>query len=170
MLVVSFLLAFAAFVSLVLGLLLTPVPIWGAVFSFGAPMLALSGIVIAGMKMSEATKRAQPSGVALASVIMNVLAFLPALVVAMMCGVCNACVSSQGGMNQVQFGPMFQQQGPQRLPPINTDAGPAPPPFPNVPTPAPTTRDAGANNPNPVPAPTQPDLPPPPIAPGPKSK
>lgn len=165
MLIVSFLLAFAAFVSLVLGLLLTPVPIWGAVFSFGAPMLALSGIVIAGMKMSEATKRAQPSGVALTSVILNVLAFLPALVVAMTCGVCNACVSSQGGMNQVQFGPMLQQQG-QR--PIAADAGPPPPPFPNDPTPTRTTGDAGANNP--APTPVQPDLPPPPIAPGPKSK
>lgn len=152
---VSVLLAFVAFVSLGLGLVFTPVPIWGAVFSFGAPVVALVGIVVSGLAMSAAQKRGQPSGFALAGVIMNVLAFLPALVVALTCGVCNALVTTQGGGQR-----HMQLMAPPQTQPVN-DPTTAPPPFPDDPTPAlpPTsTVDAGSA------------LPPPPIAPGPRGR
>jgi len=150
MALLAVLLAFVAFVGLGLGLVFTLMPVWGLVFSFGAPVVALLGIVLGGLAMSAANKRGESSGFALASVIMNVLAFLPALVVAMTCGLCNACVTQQGGS-----GPQLRMMLPPQTQ-IIVDAGtPAPPPFPMP--------DAGAQ---PTAAPV-PDMPPPPMAPGP---
>lgn len=165
MVIGAVLLSFVAFVCMGLGLLLTVVPIWGAVFAFGAPTLALVGIVLGGLAMSDASRRGQPTGFPLTAVIMNVLAFLPALVVALTCGVCNAFVSAGG----------LQQQNVQWVMPSNlqpapsaADAGAPPPPF--VERDAATsdraaTRDGGVA-PSPAPSPA-PALPPPPLAPGP---
>lgn len=178
MAVVSVLLSFVAFASMGLGLLLTPVPIWGSVFAFLAPALALTGIVLGGLAMSAANKAGRPSGFALAGVIMNVLAFMPAVVVALTCGLCNAVVSTQG--NQPPFRMMFP---PQLQQPGVTDAGVAPPPFPTDITPpttpaardggpdapstnAPSTNAPSTNAPSTTAAPSN-GLPPPPIAPGP---
>lgn len=179
MVIGAVLLSFVAFVCMGLGLLLTVVPVWGAVFSFGAPALAMIGMILGGRAMSEANKAGQPSGFALASVIMNALAFLPAVVVAMTCGVCNACVSAgglqQGSTQQIQW--MLPQQG---LQPSFRDAGAPPPPLRDEPEPTPSTPDDPASPDSPdseradtqgtaapkAPQP-QPALPPPPLAPGP---
>lgn len=160
--VASVLLSFVAFASMGLGLLLTPVPVWGAVFSFGAPTLALIGIVLGGLAMSAANKAGRPSGFALAGVIMNVLAFMPAVLVALTCGVCNAVVSTQGSTQGFQM-----VLPPQMQPPGFADAGSAPPPFADD-TPQAETPDAGPAAPSTSP-PVEPSngLPPPPIAPGP---
>lgn len=163
MVIGAVLLSFVAFACMGLGLLLTVVPIWGAVFAFGAPALALVGVVLGGLAMSDASKRGQPTGFPLTAVIMNVMAFLPALVVALTCGVCNAFVSA-GGLQQqnVQWViPPHMQPAP-----LAADAGAAPPPF--VERDAATsdgvaTRDGGVA-PSVAPAPA---LPPPPLAPGP---
>lgn len=159
MAVVSVLLAFVAFVGTAFGLVFTLMPIWGSVFSFGAPVLALIGIVVGGLAMSAANKRGQSSGFALSAVVMNVLAFLPALVVAMTCGLCNACVTTQGGPQRH----MRMLRSPS-LPPV-ADAGTVapPPPFPVGALPN-ASRDAGSGSP---PPPIVPDMPPPPMAPGP---
>jgi len=179
MVIGAVLLSFVAFVCMGVGLLLTVVPIWGAVFSFGAPALAMVGMILGGRAMSEANRAGQPSGFALASVIMNALAFLPAVVVAMTCGVCNACVSAgglqPGSTQQIQW--MLPQQG---LQPRFRDAGAPPPPFTDEPEPSPSTPDAPPpqDSPDlertdtPEPAapklpPTRPALPPPPLEPGP---
>ena len=143
-----------------LGVILITVPIWGAVFAFGAPALALTGVVLGGLAMSDANKRKQPTGFALASVIMNVLAFLPASFVALTCGVCNALVSS-GGLQPTHV----QWVNPQNPGLFVADAGAPPPPFTE---PAPMPKDAGAadaGKPSAAPAPT--DLPPPPLPAGP---
>lgn len=165
MVIGAVLLSFVAFVCMGLGLLLTVVPIWGAVFAFGAPTLALVGIVLGGLAMSDASKRGQPTGFPLTAVIMNVMAFLPALVVALTCGVCNALVSS-GGLQQQQVQWVLPSNlQPQRV----SDAGTAPPPFgerdaATAPQPAPDApRDAAIL----LPAEPSPALPPPPLAPGP---
>jgi hypothetical protein len=145
---VSVLLAFTAFLGLAFGLAFTLVPIWGLVFSFAAPVVALLGIVLGGLEMSAANKRGQSSGFALAGVIMNVLAFLPALVIAMTCGVCNACVTTQGGQQQH----LRMLMPPQAQPVINPVS--APPPF-QIDAAIKLAPDAGSG------------LPPPPMAPGP---
>lgn len=165
MVIAAVLLSFVAFVCMGVGLLLTVVPIWGAVFSFGAPALALLGIVLGGLAMSAASKQSQPTGFALASVIMNVMAFLPAVVVAMTCGVCNAFVSS-GGMQQQQI----QWVMPPNMQPSTpvTDGGNAPPPFAtdaSAPSNTPAVQDASLQDPQPKAPPSA--LPPPPLAPGP---
>lgn len=179
MVIGAVLLSFVAFVCMGVGLLLTVVPIWGAVFSFGAPALAMIGMIMGGRAMSEANKAGQPSGFALASVIMNALAFLPAMVVAMTCGVCNACVSAgglqQGSTQQIQW--MLPQQG---LRPHFRDAGAPPPPFRDEPEPSPSPPDAAEPHDSPATKPADPPepaapnrpaprstLPPPPLAPGP---
>lgn len=179
MVIGAVLLSFVAFVCMGAGLLLTVVPIWGAVFSFGAPALAMVGMILGGRAMSEANKAGQPSGFALASVIMNALAFLPAVVVAMTCGVCNACVSAgglqPGSTQQIQW--MLPQQG---LQPRFRDAGAPPPPFRDEPDPGPSTPDEAAPQDSPDTKPTdtpepaeakrptpRSTLPPPPLAPGP---
>lgn len=84
-----------------LGVLFTPLPVVGAVFAFGAPMLATAGIVTGGIALSRArSARASASGAPysgaapLTGVIISSVALLPALLTALTCGVCNALFST----------------------------------------------------------------------------
>jgi len=90
----SILLSVVAVLCTVLGFLTTPVPVLGAVLSFGAAALALGGIMLAGKAMSRAKREERPSDTARIAVVLNVLALVPALLVALTCGVCNALVST----------------------------------------------------------------------------
>lgn len=132
-----------------LGFVFTPVPIAGTVFAFGAPVLAILGMVLGGLAMSRSKRQGSRSDSAQAGVILCAMAFLPALGVALTCGVCNAAVSSGGvsGTRQVNFnmgGPMAMDGGMPR------PDGPPPPPF--------GQPDAG---PNPTPGAPSPGTPPP---------
>jgi len=140
-----------------LGVLFTPVPLMGAAFSFGAPALAIAGIVVGGIAMSRAKRsvalaapqglpNAGPSapaqapnpgssGVALTGVIVSALALLPALLTALTCGVCNAVFST--GQFQTQRNFQFNLQ--RGFPPV-PDAGPTRP----EPRQSGRGRDAGA--------------------------
>ena len=166
-------LAIASFVCIALGVLFTPVPGLGALFSFGAPALALAGIILGGRAVSQ-SKAAAPavaaggpvpapgetSGLALAAVIVSALAFVPAVITALTCGACNALCAAgevttrhniQTGIDpfDVLLGPGVR--GPDLVEPDAGAVGSA------------TSADAGVEA-----APgSQPVLPPPPLAPGP---
>ncbi|HEX4353074.1 MAG TPA: hypothetical protein VHZ95_09175, partial [Polyangiales bacterium] len=94
MALVSILLAVVAFVCTLIGFLTTPIPVLGLVFSFGAAAIALGGIMLGGRAISAAKALAAPQDAARIAVVLNVVAFIPALLVALTCGVCNALFSS----------------------------------------------------------------------------
>jgi hypothetical protein len=166
--VVSFGCAAVGFVATI-----TIIPHLGAAFSFGAPVLALIGVALGGTAMSRAKREGTRTDVARAGVILNVIAFIPGLLIALTCGVCNALFSSNNmhvqRTTQWSTGPM----GPGMV--LGPDAGPnplAPPPFPSTQAPR---AGAAAPEPNakpgapgpsaPTPAPSA--LPPPPLPAGP---
>jgi hypothetical protein len=162
MALVSILLAVVAFGCTVLGFLTTPIPVVGTVFSFGAAAVALFGIMLGGKATSVAKSRALPTDAARIAVILNVLAFVPALLVAFTCGVCNAIVST--GNVQVHKDLNFGF-GPQGVPGQGADAGvgrqPAPESFGQAEGSVVDAAVAPANQ-----APN--GLPPPPLPPGPR--
>lgn len=164
---VSILLAVVAFICTLIGFLTTPIPVVGLVFSFGAAAVALGGILLGGKAISAAKQAGTPNDVGRIAVVLNVLALIPALLVAVTCGVCNAIVST-GNIQAHRYldfniGPGFPEAGaramppPQRLP-QQAPGSPEPEP-PSQPTPAPPKQPASP------PPPTQ--LPPPPLPPGP---
>ncbi len=87
-----------SFIMMVMGFFLSPVPILGSLLSFGAPVVAIAGIVMGGVAMSRAKQMGQESGAATAGLIVSIIAFFPALLVALTCGMCNACVTA-GALN-----------------------------------------------------------------------
>jgi len=92
--IASLVLGGVAFLFMIGGFFLTAVPIAGSILSFGAPLLSLTGIVLGGMSMSRAKQEGGSNGVALAGLILNIVAFLLSLAVALTCGLCNACLTS----------------------------------------------------------------------------
>jgi hypothetical protein len=173
MALVSILLAVLAFGCTVIGFLTTPIPVVGVVFSFGAAAIALAGIMLGGKATSQAKSRGLPTDASRIAVVLNVLAFLPALLVAFTCGVCNAIVST-GDVHvqkRVDFG-----IGPRNLPGFDSDAAAPglPPPqrapdaLPEPGSPIPPSPPSSPAQPG---SPSQPEqvpaLPPPPLPPGP---
>ena len=125
-------------------------PTAATVFSFCAPALALAGVVTGGMAMSRAKREKKSGDVGLAGAIVSGLCFVPAVLTALTCGVCNALWSD--GQWQAQRNFNFQLGTPRPQDP-NQPAPPEPPPFPAQP-----------GQPGPAPAPV---LPPPPLPPSP---
>jgi hypothetical protein len=143
----SILLAVLAFIATVVGFFMSLIPVLGAVVSFGAAALALGGIVLAGRAVSAAKRTGVPNDVARVAVVVNVLALIPALLVALTCGVCNALFSS--GTMQLQKDLNFKVI-PGLMPGVEPDAGAVPTQS------APEHAEPGS------------DLPPPPLPPGPR--
>ncbi len=143
--IASIVLAVLAFLCMFGGFLLSWVPVLGGLLSFGAPLLALAGIVVGGIGMSRSKRDGTGGGPAIAGLILSILAFLPAAVVALTCGLCNACVTAgmmsphgKWGDGGVRFyyhplhpvAPPGADGGPGTAPP----SGPQPPPaFPAPP-------------------------------------
>jgi hypothetical protein len=145
----SIVLGVLSLVCVALGVLLTPVPVLGALFAFAAPALAIAGIVVGGIAMSRArralegpampggntvvlpaegaqvpARARQASGGAQAGVIVSALALVPALLTALTCGVCNAlCSNGVQLQRSVQFG---VPGGPSAWPPAGGAASDAP--------------------------------------------
>jgi hypothetical protein len=180
----SILLSVVAVLCTVLGFLTTPVPVLGAALSFGAAAIALGGIMLAGRAMSRAKLQERPSDTARIGVVLNVLALVPALLVALTCGVCNALVST----GNIQANPNFRfnvgqpgsadpdadpGQPPQPLaPPARAGAGHSAPKVGHRAAPASGAPATGHGNEPPA-APAAPpppsNLPPPPLPAGPRS-
>lgn len=164
----SVLLSFAAALFAFLGVFAVVLPYAGSVLSFGAPALALAGVVLGGMAISHARREGLAgSKLGLAGVIMNAMVFVPALLGALTCGLCNAVLSGgavQGPGPQLRFqvgpgGGMGPGPGPGNAHDGGLPPGLAPPPM-FAPPAAPAGRDGGVEAPAPA-------LPPPPISPGP---
>jgi len=103
MAILSILLSVLAAVCTLIGFLTTPIPVVGAVFSFGAAGVALGGIMLGGKAVSKAKREGSSHDVARIAVVLNVLAFVPALLVAFTCGACNAFVSTGNFQLQRDF-------------------------------------------------------------------
>jgi hypothetical protein len=154
----SIVLGVLAVVFIGLGVLATPIPVLGTVLSFTAPALALAAVVTGGVAMSRAKREGRSAEGATAGVVVGALAFVPALMVALTCGVCNALCSAstlQGGPVRVRLGGGFGPDSgvPFALPPP-PGAKPPASPEPSTPPPAPAPGD---------PAAPPPAFPPPPI-------
>ena len=155
----SVLLSLAAVACTVLGIVAVIVPVLGSVLSYAAPVLALSGVVLGGVAISRARQaRQESSGLALSGVILNTLAFIPALLGALTCGVCNTVLTGAARNGQSNFSYQVSQT---LSAPVLVDAG--------VPAwqRAPQRQPDGGPQPVRVPAT---GLPPPPLNPGPGAR
>lgn len=138
---VSILLGLLSFVLMVIGFVFGMVPIVGAVLSLGAPVVALGGIVCGGLAMSRARNEGQDNGLAVAGLGVSVVTFVLSLIVALTCGLCNACMSTQMLSDDDPFD-VFQQPvvtapnvHPAPLaPPVGANPPVSPPPFPFQPS------------------------------------
>ena len=90
----SIVIGIAAFLFMFGGIIFSLVPVLGWILSFLAPILAIAGTVVGGLGVARARRDGLSSGSATAGIIVNVIAFIPALIVAATCGMCNACFSS----------------------------------------------------------------------------
>jgi hypothetical protein len=157
----SIVLAFLALGCVGLGVLTTPIPIVGAVFSF----------VVGGLALSRAKREGRPGDGAIAGIVMSALALIPALLVALTCGVCNALFTAEGVGARRDFGVRFGSGLPLRAPDAgvsSSSAAPSPaapsraraPKAPDMPPPALDAPPSSADRLAPPPA-----FPPPPIPP-----
>ncbi|RLB56867.1 MAG: hypothetical protein DRJ42_02045 [Deltaproteobacteria bacterium] len=76
------------------GFFLSFVPFLGTVLSFAAPLLGLAGVITGGIALSRAKAEGQPAGAATGGIIVSVVALIPSVLVALTCGLCNACMSA----------------------------------------------------------------------------
>ncbi len=169
----SILLSALAVVCAGIGVLTTPLPKVGLIFAFGAPLLAIAGVMVGGSAMSKAKRTGQPSETGKIGAILSAIAFVPSVLVALTCGVCNAFFSTSDLQVQRNFrfgrDPFVQDGGvvglppPQRAPsgaagaegPAEPGSDPSQPPG-DQPQPPRTPPDAPPSS-----------LPPPPLPPGP---
>jgi len=142
----SILLAFAAGLCIPLGMLGTPFPVVGSLFSFGAPALAVLGIVLGARAMGRARDAGGRSVAGLVGVVFNAMTLPPALGVALTCGAFNAALTNGNVQTSSSF-QVTQGQGPTAG--AAADPTLAPPPF----APSLLAPDAGAPVPEPVPEP-----------------
>ncbi len=173
--IASVILGVVSMICAVAGFILSWVPFVGGVLSFGSPVLALIGMVLGGVAMSRAKEEGANSGVATAGLIVSVVAFFPALLVALTCGLCNSLCSAASlqeprSTRQTQA-PWYMDGGNASISPGIT---PVPPAVRNVlPTPgAPPSADPSADpsaepSAEPSPAARAPGIPPPAFPPPP---
>ncbi|MEM1416516.1 MAG: hypothetical protein AAGH15_16515 [Myxococcota bacterium] len=144
----SILLALAAFLMMVGGIFLTLVPVLGSVMSFGAPVVALAGLIVGGMGYSRARREGVEGGPAIVGMVLSGTAFLLSLVFAVFCGTCNACLTA-GTIQGPGAQPFWLDAG--------TRLGPAPvvprAPLPGAPGASAVPDPGGTAAPNPAPVP-----------------
>jgi len=91
--IASLLLGLLSLVMTIGGFIFTGVPVLGSVMAFGAPCMGLVAIVLGGMEMSRASKSGQGQGLGIAGLILGILGLFFGGVVALTCGMCNACMT-----------------------------------------------------------------------------
>jgi hypothetical protein len=165
-------LAVFAFVCMVAGALLSLVPFLGTLLSFLAPVLALAGIILGGVALSRSRAGGGESeGLAIGGLVANIVAFVPSMLLALVCGTCNVCVTGvflDPNAGTYDGGVMRNGPSPTTSPFPGPGTTPTmPPPTTYAPAPtfvAPTT---GAPTPTAMPAPTviSPTMPPSPLSP-----
>jgi hypothetical protein len=86
----SIILAIFAFLCMIAGALFVMVPFLGTMLSFLSPVLAITGVVLGGVALSRAKQgMGESEGLATAGLVLNIVAFIPAMFVALTCGLCN---------------------------------------------------------------------------------
>lgn len=155
--IISVLISILSLFFAVLGVITAWLPIIGSVFAFGSPALAILGIVLGNNAMKQARRTNDSSGAGLVGVILNTITLLPALLVAVTFGSCNAFISTTA-VDLAKNG-------------LRIDVPPGiiqPPPEPLEPPPAMPDRSPRSDE-DPDSDDTT-DLPPPPLQPGPTQK
>ncbi len=90
----SIIAAVLAFGCALLGMLLAGIPIAGSILSFASPLIALSGLITGGVAWSKGRSAGVAHGPAIVGCVLSAMVFLPSLVIALTCGLCNACYSA----------------------------------------------------------------------------
>jgi hypothetical protein len=83
------------------------VPFLGSLLSFGGVILALAGIVVGGLSISRARRDGEPTGVPIAGLVTSIVAFLPGVLCALTCGLCNTALTADR-FKQGDGGPSFR--------------------------------------------------------------
>ena len=183
----SILLGVFALVCMFAGFVLTPIPFLGTMLSFLAPVLAIAGIVLGGVAMSRARESGESEGLAIAGLVVNIVAFVPAMLVAVTCGLCNTVCTGLAltPASDPDAPPWYQRDaGPSPFDVFFIDAGmssptnapnaPSAPNAPNAPSgsapPTDTPPAIAPEQPTPSAPPREPGaLPPPPLPAGPST-
>ncbi|MFK7985410.1 MAG: hypothetical protein AB8I08_05220 [Sandaracinaceae bacterium] len=146
----------------------------GALLTLTAPLLALIGIVLGGVGLSRAKSEGTETGLPTAGLIVSVIAFFPAFLVAITCGLCDMmCASamldapSRSSSGDTNGTPYWMQDAGFGATSPGLGQPPPPPVYPTDPNaPPPQLLPPNPNPPSEVP-PVQPEVvpPPPPIPP-----
>ncbi len=116
-----------AFICMFGGIVLTIVPFLGTMLSFLSPVLALAGIVLGGVALSRAKQGlGESEGLAIGGLVTSIIAFIPGMLVALTCGLCNTCVTGA----YLDPSITHHDAGPPRDSGVPLYAPIAPPPFP----------------------------------------
>lgn len=153
----SILLGVFALVFMFAGFVFTPIPFLGTMLSFLAPVLAIAGIVLGGVALSRARESGESEGLAIGGLVVNIVAFVPAMLVAVTCGLCNTVCTGLAltPPSDPNASPWYRRDaGPSPFDGLFPDAG-VPHAAPNAPPPA-FPPPAIAPAPQAAPAPTQP--------------
>lgn len=156
----SVLFALAALATMIAGIFTTPVPYVGGSLSFLAPVLATMGAALGGVAVSRAKAGLDENeALAVAGLVLNLVAFVPAMLVALTCGLCNAmCTRSEMDVRSAPvLGTPWDRDAGLSSPSIGPSVDPQPPPAPTSPEPSLPPLRRGDNT----------VLPPPPLPPGP---
>lgn len=157
----SIILGVFAMLCMFAGVLTTAIPFLGTMLSFLAPLLALAGIVLGGVGMSQAREQDEKDALAIAGVVVSSIAFFPAMLVALTCGVCNTlCTGAMlsphpSGQGSAPFWTRDAGAGSSPFDLLFPDAGapagalpPAPFPPPPIAVPDPSAADPSAVDPS----------------------
>ncbi|MBN8615938.1 MAG: DUF4190 domain-containing protein, partial [Deltaproteobacteria bacterium] len=86
----SVILGVFSFLLMIAGVLLFWVPFLGTMLSFLSPILSIAGVILGGVAMSRAKQgMGESEGLATAGLVLNIIAFIPAMTIAVICGSCN---------------------------------------------------------------------------------
>lgn len=125
-----------AFICMIGGAVLAWVPFLGTMLSFLAPVLALAGIILGGVALSRAKSGGGESeGFAIGGLVTSIIAFVPSVLVALTCGLCNTCATAMYLDPSIGAYDSGRHDGGV----LSNGAIPPPPPFPSGPPPFPTT-------------------------------
>lgn len=161
-----------AFICMVGGAVLAWVPFLGTMLSFLAPVLALAGIILGGVALSRSKSGGGESeGFAIGGLVTSIVAFVPSVLVALTCGLCNTCATAMyldpsiGAYDSGRDDAGVPSNGAITPPPFPTapmpgfpptPSGPPPMPMPTTTAPSATTTGGSSGG-----------MPPPPLPPGP---
>ncbi len=111
------------------GIFTAAMPVVGSLFAFGSPLLALTGIILGGIGHSRSQDM---KGVAVAGLVISIVGFVFGLLVAMTCGMCNACVTAGAAGTAGAAQGISSALGDPNNWPRPDPNGNTPPPFPST--------------------------------------